>query len=653
MKTNGKEIKWPYALAGNRCEEASCDVLIVGGGMAGCFAAITAARSGASVLLVEKAATESSGAAGSGCDHWESAATNPCSKVTPEELADAMVRSHAGYNNAISHYIECREGYDRLLDLEKMGARIRDMEDRFRGAPFRDEKTKLLFAYDYENRFTLRVFGSTFKQALYRECKRAGVRVLDRCMATALLNSGGIPAERVTGAVLLNARTGQVTAVTAKAVILCTSRPARIWLFSPEFPGISEFRPPQTTGDGHALAWRIGAQFAMMEKSVKGEWSGIRSYPPYSTGNNHNTWYACTLVDATGRDIPWADRDGRILADVASRYKPAPGQKFFLKGGGEPDFPFYEFQGPEVLGVEELLQRGYKLPFYADLGAMPEMERLVIWGMMVGEEGKTRVPVLQAYERDGFDPDRDLLQSYGDGWKSGSFLPQERQLFGVPGGVLNDWRLMTNIEGLFAAGDILFAGNCVGHAAATGGYAARHAAAYAAGVKENKTDSRQIREELDRIRSFRQAPGDADCSGPDWKEFNAAICRIMQNYCGALKSEELLSTGLEQLAELRLHDLPNLKAHNPHELVRCLEVESILTNAELVIQACRARRASSRELQFQRLDFPEIDPPEWNKFLVIENRGGKAESTILPLDFAGDLAENYERYNPPSLGSKE
>jgi succinate dehydrogenase/fumarate reductase flavoprotein subunit len=121
MRPIGKSIKWPYTLAGNRCEQDSCDVLVIGGGMAGCFAAITAARSGASVMMTEKAATESSGAAGSGCDHWESAATNPCSRVTPEELAEAMVRSHAGYNNAISHYIECREGYDRLLDLEKMG----------------------------------------------------------------------------------------------------------------------------------------------------------------------------------------------------------------------------------------------------------------------------------------------------------------------------------------------------------------------------------------------------------------------------------------------------------------------------------------------------------------------------------------------------
>ncbi len=25
------------------------------------------------------------------------------------------------YNNAISHYIECREGHDRVVDIEQMG----------------------------------------------------------------------------------------------------------------------------------------------------------------------------------------------------------------------------------------------------------------------------------------------------------------------------------------------------------------------------------------------------------------------------------------------------------------------------------------------------------------------------------------------------
>ena len=107
------------------------DVLILGGGIAGCWAAISAARKGANVVLVEKGATIKSGAGGSGCDHWESAATNPCSRITPEELTQAMIEDNNGYNNGISHYIECREGYDRLLDLEKMGAKIPKSEKTF------------------------------------------------------------------------------------------------------------------------------------------------------------------------------------------------------------------------------------------------------------------------------------------------------------------------------------------------------------------------------------------------------------------------------------------------------------------------------------------------------------------------------------------
>jgi hypothetical protein len=38
-----------------------------------------------------------------------------------------------------------------------MGGKIRDAEDEFKGADFRDEKTKFLFAYDYEGKLDLRV----------------------------------------------------------------------------------------------------------------------------------------------------------------------------------------------------------------------------------------------------------------------------------------------------------------------------------------------------------------------------------------------------------------------------------------------------------------------------------------------------------------
>ena len=86
-----KKFNWPYANEIGQEETITSDVLVLGGGLSGCFAAIAAARRGLSVTLVEKGATEKSGSAGTGFDHWESACTNPCSEVTPEEIAEAYV----------------------------------------------------------------------------------------------------------------------------------------------------------------------------------------------------------------------------------------------------------------------------------------------------------------------------------------------------------------------------------------------------------------------------------------------------------------------------------------------------------------------------------------------------------------------------------
>lgn len=97
------EMKWPYPAKVSQVNRMEADVIVLGGGIAGCMAAINAAKRGQSVILVEKGATKRSGAGGSGCDHWESAATNPCSGVSPEDLVQAMLDDNDGYNNGISH----------------------------------------------------------------------------------------------------------------------------------------------------------------------------------------------------------------------------------------------------------------------------------------------------------------------------------------------------------------------------------------------------------------------------------------------------------------------------------------------------------------------------------------------------------------------
>jgi succinate dehydrogenase/fumarate reductase flavoprotein subunit len=96
---------------------------------------------------------------------------HPASKITPEEYTQANMEAAHGWRNGIMQYIACKESYDCLLDLEKMGVKIRDSEDEFKGAEFRDEATKMLFSYDYTAKYCARIWGSNAKKALYMECQ--------------------------------------------------------------------------------------------------------------------------------------------------------------------------------------------------------------------------------------------------------------------------------------------------------------------------------------------------------------------------------------------------------------------------------------------------------------------------------------------------
>jgi len=639
LKEEGQPPRWPYPIRFEQEQIIDTDVLVIGGGIAGCWAAISAARQGLRVALVEKGDTVRSGAGGPGCDHWCDAPANPLSRVTPDDWAKHM--ADRPYCNGIGIQIQCRENFDTLLELEKMGGKIRDTDDKYAGAEGRDDKTKFMISPRYgtihsympdprmgepnfnppekRNNVVIRVWGSGFKPVLKKECERLGVKVFDRVMGTSLLTENGEQGARVVGATGLNSRTGEFMIFKSKATILSTAGGGSLWLMSMELCGYSNMHSRTMSGDGTIMAWNAGAELTRMEGT---------GMVMIATGLKHK-WYSGG-GDASYENVPIVDANGKRL--------PFPIQGWEDAGAMVPT--------PEVTAKihEGILKGEYALPFYADFPSMPDVERRATWDLMLGEEATTRV-IIDTFNKGGFDIGKDLLQSYK--FLEGNSLPQWRDS-GYGGGILVDWNLKTSLDGLYAAGTQMFSPEDHSHAAATGRYAGRKAAAYAREIGESKISRDQIEKEKSRVYApIRRS------SGIEWKELHAGIARVMQYYVSEYKTETLFKMGLGALEKIEKESAPSLYALDPHKLMRSLEDLSMLEHAKIIIHASMARKASSRPLSFQRIDYPQFDPPEWDKFLTIKQENNKIKIGERPQAFWGDMKQQYEAHNKNYTGVYE
>jgi len=636
-KEQGRAPDWPYPVRYDQEQEIDTDVLVIGGGIAGCWAAISAARQGVKVALVEKGDTVRSGAGGPGCDHWCDAPANPLSNVDPDEWAEHM--ADRPYANGIGIQIQCRENYDTLLELEQMGAKVRDTDDEYVGAQGRDEKTKFMISPRYgiihsyawvdesvkgkvlksnpegkRNNVVIRVWGSTFKPVLKKECQRLGVKIFDRVMGTSLLNENGVQGARVVGATGFNSRTGEFMVFKSKATILATAVAGSIWLLNTELCGISSMMSRAMSGDGTIMAWKAGAELSMMERTgVIGIATGLKH--KWYTGAGDASYENVPIVDANGKPVPYAIQ-------------------------GWVDYGAMMPSREAMEAIQEGIRKGeYQLPFYGDFPAMPEVERKATWKLMLGEESTTKI-ITRTFNEAGYDESRDLLQSYK--FIEGNSLPQWGQ---ASGGPIVDWNLKTTLDGLYAAGMQMFSYEDHSFCAATGRYAGRKAVAYAREIGESKISRDQV--ELEKARVY--APVKRT-NGMDWKELHAGIARVMQYYCSEYKTKTLLDIGLQSLQKIEKESVPLLYALDPHKLMRSLEDLSMLTYAQIIIQAMQAALAKGISLEMQMMGAPPADRSEWPKFLTIKMENGKVKTGELPLGFWGNMKEQYEAYNKDYAG---
>ncbi len=611
--------KWPYQVNYGKETEVSCDVLVLGGGIAGGHAAYTAARKGAKVAVIDKGAFLTSGCGGAGVDHWQLVITHPACKYSPMEFTQIILENFNGNRNAIPLFIKCNESWPVLEETGKLGMKIRDSEDEFKGTAFRDDATKVLFAYDYRNKYTARVWGWNHKQVIYNECQRLGVNIFDRTFVTSLLTEKGKQGTSVVGATAFNTLTGEFYVFNAKATVLSMAFNARTHTFNTDLTGVRvNWRPPNMTGDGHAMAYRAGAMIVAADQLGRPTGAGL-GLPTYGTGQGANTWYGAPMVDANGKEIPWVDKNGNVLAKFEDRFLPPPGSTIILDGGGVAG-PNEKYRPNRIMPVTDANKENYVRPFYADLSLMPEKERRSLFGHMVAQEGRTLIPIYFNYTRAGFDPDKDMLQAYaGDYFGQGP----PTWLVNEGGGLYTDWDLKTSLDRLYAAGWQVFRVGTHANAAVTGNYAGAHAARFAMGASPGQIDRNQVNAEKARVYApiLRR-------NGLGWKDFNAGVARINQDYCTLDKEPKLLEIGLKWFDELLQGEATTVMARNPRELMRVHEVFNIITNSQMIMQACLA-------------------PVKANNWVTIKLVDDDAKAALLDYDYQGDLEYNYNAHKIP------
>ncbi len=639
VKTEGTPPEWPYPIKFGEEKTIETDVLVIGGGIAGCWAAISAARNGAKVVLMEKGDVRRSGAGGPGCDHWCNVPANPLSRVDPDEWAIKEMNALGRYSNGIGIEIQCREDYDTLLEMEQMGGKIRDTDDEFVGVEGRDDKTKLMFSPRYSvqagygaakdwqepgfnppekrNNVVIRIWGSTFKPALKKECLRQGVTVLDRTMGTCLLNEGGKPGGRIVGATGINVRTGEFVIIKAKAVIVTTGGSGKIWHLDMEHGGHSTMYSRNQCGDGTVLAWKAGAKLTMMERTSPNRFGNGLVHKWY-TGGGDASYENVSIVDADNKKLP-APTQG--WADGGAMFSPAANIRAAIRKGIEDGT--------------------YKLPFFGDFAGMKPEESDATWKLMLTEESTTKVMV-QTMEKNGFDNHRDQILNY-------TYLEfQPSQQYRDPphgGGIVVDWDLKSTVDGLYAAGTTTFSPEDHSYAASTGRYAGRKAVAYCKSVEAGEICREQVDKEKERVLAPTKRSG-----GIEWKELHNGLSRVMQYYAGEYKNETMFNLALEEIKRIEENAVPQLYALDPHKLMRSLEDLNMIEHAKIIINAMKERKFSSPELQMSRLDYPETDEEDLNNYLTMKQVDGKIEFERLPVRFWGNMKEEYEAHNKDYTG---
>lgn len=517
------------------------DVLIIGGGTAGCYAALTLRNlSDASVVIAEKADIRRSGCLAAGVNALNAYITKG---HTPQFYVDYAKKDAAGIVRE-DLLLTMSEGLNEVTKkLEDLGLVI-----------LKDEQGE----YVARGTRNIKINGENIKTILADAVKKLDdVQVINHLNITDYIVRDNI----IAGALGFDIRTGTAYEIRAKAVLCATGGAAG--LYRPNNPGFSRHKMwycPFNTGAGYAMGIRAGAEMTTFEMR----------------------FIALRCKDTIAPT-------GTIAQGVGARQINARGEVYEQKYGLTTSQRLYgtvretlDGNGPCYLGTEGITPAQDESLFKAYLNMAPSQTLKWI------ESGK--LPSQQNVEIEGTEP-----YVVGGHTASGYWVDTNRQttirhLYAagdVAGGCPQKYVTGALVEGEIAAKDMVRQGLTD----ATGLDEAQEKAILAEKVAEYNAalGERDSFFTVEQLEEAMQKVMDTYAGG------------IGSHYQYNEKQLDLADEKIDQLMELAAH----VGASDYHELLFVYELRERLTVCKVLIAHLRARKETRWHSFAENLDYPE------------------------------------------------
>ena len=575
-----------------QAERIETDVLVIGGGAAGCSAALTADEHGAEVLMVVKGKMGRSGATPlasclAAAGHFPgpypllkqlknlySRLVDAVGLPLPSAYAEHL-KLLIGYHYWLvdqDYFLDCALWVDKVFfpSLETTGLYLlRDEQGRLEVPP--DSSYYIIHSHG--------MTGYQFGESRRKEVLSRPIEVLEEASVFSLLR--GADGE-VNGAMVLDYLRGRLYAVAAKTTILATGHTN--WLAT-RATGTREM-----AANGLAMAVRAGAELQNLElqwfhagdMANPDSWMRLHHFPNPLTGTRHQA----AMVNAEGEMyMKTEDYDTVVPYTIQMKALARQVEKGTASWEGD-NYTDYSLVEPEML-------RKYQYHW-------------------------------EFYEKLGLDMTRDRLESKMT-WHMSS------------GGVRADTtNLKTNVPGLYIAGAV--GGHIIGgvpFCTFDGSLAGEHAASEARRQSSPSLASDEVEAAQARINVL-LSPPDVQRNEPTFSpiQVKKRIREIVWRGMMFEKTAAGLERALVDLEAVREECLSNLRLRNKSlryntDLIDALDIEDMLEVCEMAAHASLAREESRGP--HYRKDFAVTDNDNWIKQIVVSRDASGVKTRFEPV----------------------